>query len=625
MQHGFIKVASATPLIKVADCRYNAEQILFLVEKAYKEGVHLLVLPQLCVTGYTCQDLFLQQTLLSSAKNYTAFIAENVPKNMVVVFGTPIENRGKIYNCAAVASSGKLLGLVPKTLNCLKIFDFPISGTSFVDFGVDAVPISKNLVFVCNRMSSFRFGCEIGDEISAVYSPAQMYVQNGANIIVNLAAFESYSGRKQSITSLVTSKSAALKCAYVFSDVGEGESTTDNVYTGQNLICENGTCIASQHLKENTLLISEIDLKYIEHERQKDAFFSSSLASECKEVDFDIEVGETSITRDIPRNPFLSGDQKIQRSECEKMFTLQALGLKKRIEHINAKTAVIGISGGLDSTLALLVTVRVFEMLGKSKTDIICVTLPCFGTSVTTKSNAISLVESLECTLRAINISDAVMQHFKDINHDSTVFDTTYENAQARERTQVLMDIANAENGLVIGTGDLSELALGWATYNGDHMSMYSVNASVPKTVMRAIVSWRASLSDNDKLNDILYAILDTPVSPELVPGTQNTEDIIGPYELHDFFIYYTVNCGFSPSKIFRMAKYAFSADYSEDVILKYLKLFCRRFFTQQFKRSCMPDGPKVTSVSLSPRGAFAMPSDASYQEWLRELDSSLI
>lgn len=632
MKHGFIKVAAATPSIKVADCANNSTNIINLINSAKEEGVHLLVLPELCVTGYTCGDLFFQQNLLDSSRDAVLQIASRVPRNMVVVFGAPVELRGKIHNCAVVASAGKILGLVPK-INIPNYGEFgeqrwftpALPNEESVDFGDQQVIMSGKLIFTCNQLPAFRLACEVCEDLWVPNSPSVNHTINGATVIANSSASNQYYGKSTYRDKLVQGQSGKLVCGYIYADAGDGESTTDLVYTGQNMICENGICLAQHCMKENQLLITELDLQSLENERRKRNTFVTTNDKEYRYIGFDIEIGETLLTRHISRNPFLADDKKTQIANCNEVFMLQTLGLKRRLAHTKAKTAIVGISGGLDSTLALLVTVNAFDMLGWDRNNIICVTMPCFGTTDNTKNNAVTLVEELGCRLITINIKDAVNQHFKDIGQDPENYDTTFENAQARERTQVLMDIANKEKGLVIGTGDLSELALGWATYNGDHMSMYGVNAGVPKTQVQAIVRNYANTHDNENLKNVLKAVLDTPISPELVPGKQETEDLVGPYALHDFFIYYVVHCAFSPSKVFRLAKYAFDGEFTEEVILKWLRNFYRRFFGQQFKRSCLPDGPKVGPVTLSPRGDWRMPSDASVQEWRRELDEYLM
>lgn len=632
MRHGFIKVAAATPVIKVADCHFNSKNIISLIRDASEEGVHLLVLPELCVTGYTCGDLFFQQNLLDSAREAILNIASNVPKNIVVVFGAPVELRGKIHNCAIVASAGKILGAVPKQnipnygeYNELRWFTPALDNEEFVDFGDQQVIMSGKLIFTCNQLASFRLACEVCEDLWVPNSPSVYHTINGATVIANVSASSQYYGKSTYRDKLVQGQSGKLVCGYIYADAGEGESSTDLVFTGQNMICENGVCLAQHNTKEGQLLISELDLQMLENERRKRNTFVTTNDKSYRYIGFDIEPGETNLTRHIAKNPFVSENLKQMTAECHEIFMLQTLGLKTRLMHTHAETAVLGVSGGLDSTLALLVTVNTFDQLGMDRNNIICLTMPCFGTSENTKSNAVKLVGALGCRLETIDITQSVRQHFADIGQDENNYDTTFENAQARERTQVLMDVANKEKGLVIGTGDLSELALGWATYNGDHMSMYGVNAGVPKTQIQAIVRNYARECDNEGLRDVLYAVLDTPISPELVPGVQQTEDFVGPYALHDFFIYYVVKNACSPSKVFRLAKIAFEDEYSDDEIIKWLKTFYRRFFGQQFKRSCLPDGPKVGPVTLSPRGDWKMPSDACVQEWKRELENSLL
>ena len=631
MIHGFIKTATATPSIRVADCAYNAEKILALIKRAHEEGVHLLVLPELCVTGYTCQDLFLQQALLQSAQEHAVMIASKVPRNMVVVFGAPVELRGKLHNCAVVASAGKVLGIVPK-INIPNYLEFyeqrwfspALPNEETVEFGDQKVVMGGKLIFTCNQMPYFRLACEVCEDLWVPNPPSVNHAINGATVIANVSASDEFAGKAEYRYNLIEGQSARLICAYVYADAGEGESTTDLVFSGNNQICENGITLASTKLESDELLITELDLEHLEHERRLRNTFVTTNDKEYRYIGFDIEVGETSLTRRITRMPFVPESSSQMASRADEIINLQCLGLKQRLQHINCRTAVIGISGGLDSTLALLVTVRTFDMLGLDRTGIVCVTMPCFGTTVRTKTNAMAMVERLGCSLRVVDIKNAVMQHFEDIGQDPENTDVTYENSQARERTQILMDIANMMNGLVIGTGDLSELALGWATYNGDHMSMYGVNAGVPKTLVKHLVSHCAKTTNDKELSDTLLSVVDTPISPELVPGKQETEDLVGPYELHDFFIYHVLRWGSSPSKVYRLARYAFEGQYPDDVILKWLRTFYRRFFSQQFKRSCLPDGPKIGSVSLSPRGDWRMPSDACVKVWQSELESSL-
>ena len=643
MRHGFVKIACGTPSIRVADPLHNKEKILSLIKEAHKAGIHLLALPELTLTGSTCGDLFFQSTLSDVVNECVLDICKAVPKNIVVVFGAPVSVCGKLFNAAVVASGGNVLGIVVKNQPDSRYFA-TLDGEAEFDFYGLRVKFSSSFLFKCNTMADFVFAVELGDDLFSLNSNAVRLAYSGANLIVNIASFEAYSGRWLGICDAAVSKSSFLKCAYLLASSGDGESTTDYVYTAQNLIVEEGLVLSSHSMKEDSVLSSEIDTQTLCFHRRKDsefrrsgafsgafngaycgAFSSAFNGKPAPSIGFDLEIGETTLTRNVLRDPFLPEDTKKKNAECEKILTLQALGLKKRIVHTNSKKVFIGISGGLDSTLALLVAVRAFDMLSMDRRGIICVTMPCFGTSDNTKNNAIKLTNSLGCTLKEINISDAVTQHFDDIGQDRNLYNTAFENAQARERTQVLMDLSNKEGGFVVGTGDLSELALGWATYNGDHMSMYSVNGSVPKTVIREIVRFRASQTENVLLKDTLNAILDTPVSPELLPGSQNTEEILGSYELHDFFVYNILCNGYSPSKTFRLAKYAFSGYFSDMEIQNALKVFYKRFFSQQFKRSCMPDGPAVTAVTLSPRGGFVMPSDANSAEFLKELEESFI
>ena len=630
MTHGFIKVATATPSIKVADCKYNADRILSLVRRAHEEGVHLLVLPELCITGYTCQDLFLQQALLSSAQDCAVKVASKVPRNMVVVFGAPVELRGKLHNCAVVASAGRVLGIVPKINipNYLEYYEQrwfspALPNEELVEFGDQQVVMGGKLIFTCNQMPYFRLACEVCEDLWVPNPPSVNHAINGATVIANVSASDEFVGKAAYRYNLIEGQSARLICAYVYSDAGEGESTTDLVFSGNNQICENGKTLASSRMETDELLITEIDLEHLEHERRLRNTFVTTNDKEYRYIGFDIELGETSLSRRIDAMPFVPEDGKQRNARSEEILTLQSLGLKQRLSHIGCRTAVIGISGGLDSTLALLVTTRAFDSLGLDRKGIICVTMPCFGTTERTKTNAMAMVERLGCTLEIVDIKKAVMQHFEDIGQDPDMYDTTYENAQARERTQVLMDIANKMNGIVVGTGDLSELALGWATYNGDHMSMYGVNAGVPKTLVRHLVGYYARTTEDRELSEILLSVMATPISPELVPGKQETEDLVGPYELHDFFLYHIIRWGSSPSKVYRLACHAFDGRYDNQTIVKWLKTFYRRFFAQQFKRSCLPDGPKIGSVSLSPRGDWRMPSDASVRIWQSELDES--
>lgn len=631
MRHGFIKVAAATPSIKVADCAYNADRILSLVKEAHEEGVHLLVLPELCITGYTCGDLFFQQALIESARECAIKVASRVPRNMVVVFGAPVELRGKLHNCAIVACAGKVLGIVPK-INIPNYQEFyeqrwftpALPNEELVEFGDDEVFMGGKLIFTCNQIPYFRLACEVCEDLWVPNPPSVNHAINGATVIANMSASDEVTGKSAYRYNLVQGQSARLVCGYVYADAGEGESTTDLVFVGNNMVCEDGLCLASHSMKPDTLLVTELDLQRLEHERRIRNTFVTTNDKQYRYIGFDIELGETSLTRVVDSHPFIPSDDGEANRRYEEVLTLQALALKQRLTHTGCRSAVIGISGGLDSTLALIATVKAFDMMGLDRSNITCITMPCFGTTAKTRSNAVILSERYGCTVMTIDITAAVLQHFADIGQDPEVYDVTYENSQARERTQVLMDVANKNGGMVIGTGDLSELALGWATYNGDHMSMYAVNASVPKTLVRKLVEYTARTTDDSILSDTLKAILDTPISPELIPGSQITEDFVGPYELHDFFIYNVLRWGSSPSKVYRLAKHAFAGEYSDETILKWLKVFYRRFFSQQFKRSCMPDGPKVGTVTLSPRGDWRMPSDACVRTWQEELEHNL-
>ena len=631
MRHGFIKVAAATPSIKVADCAYNADRILSLVKEAHEEGVHLLVLPELCITGYTCGDLFFQQALIESARECAIRVASKVPRNMVVVFGAPVELRGKLHNCAIVASAGKVLGIVPK-INIPNYQEFyeqrwftpALPNEELVEFGDDRVYMGGKLIFTCNQIPYFRLACEVCEDLWVPNPPSVNHAINGATVIANMSASDEVTGKSAYRFNLVQGQSARLVCGYVYADAGEGESTTDLVFVGNNMVCEDGLCLASHSMKPDTLLVTELDLQRLEHERRIRNTFVTTNDKQYRYIGFDIELGETPLTREVDSHPFVPNDDDEANRRYEEVLTLQALALKQRLTHTGCRSAVIGISGGLDSTLALIATVKAFDMMGLDRSNITCITMPCFGTTAKTRSNAVILSERYGCTVMTIDITAAVLQHFADIGQDPEVYDVTFENSQARERTQVLMDVANKNGGMVIGTGDLSELALGWATYNGDHMSMYAVNASVPKTLVRKLVEYTARTTDDGILSDTLKAILDTPISPELIPGSQITEDFVGPYELHDFFIYNVLRWGSSPSKVYRLAKHAFEGEYGDETILKWLKVFYRRFFSQQFKRSCMPDGPKVGTVTLSPRGDWRMPSDACVRTWQEELERNL-
>jgi NAD+ synthase (glutamine-hydrolysing) len=635
MKNGFIKVSAATPEIRVADCDYNANQITILMKEANNIGAKLLVLPELCISGYTCGDLFLQSTLLNGALNaLNSIVEESSLYDLVTIIGIPLVKGSKLYNCAVVVKDGDILGVIPKTHipNYGEFYEYrhftpaPLTNSSILINGKE-YPFGTKLLFECTNMSTFCIGVEICEDIWVPNPPSTLHALAGATVIVNLSASNEAVGKDTYRRELVKSQSASLICSYIYSSAGEGESTTDLVFSGHNLISEYGSILAESKLFENSLIFSEIDIEKLNFERRRHTTFMQSEDNKYEKIYFTSDIAPTALTRSIPMHPFIPTDINQVNERSEVILSIQSYGLKKRISHACANTAVIGISGGLDSCLALLVTVRTMDLLKRPHSDIIAVTMPGFGTTSRTKGNAEKMCEALGVTLKCIDISESVITHFTDIDHDLNNHNVVYENAQARERTQILMDIANQTNGLVIGTGDLSELALGWATYNGDHMSMYGVNSSIPKTLIRHIVNYCASISTDNKLKKVLLDILDTPVSPELLPTTngemsQITEDLVGPYELHDFFLYYGIRWCFSPAKVFYLACYSFHTVYDKEVILKWLKVFYRRFFSQQFKRSCLPDGPKVGSSTLSPRGDWRMPSDASAALWLAELDT---
>lgn len=636
MKDGFIKVASGTPDIKVADCEYNRAEITALIDKAHSRGVKILVLPELCVTGYTCQDLFFQQTLLDGAlDSLEKIVKHSAGLDMLIAVGCPLKFRGELYNCAAVINDGKVLGVVPKKFlpNYNEFYEkrhFTAAPDGEYDIEIfgEKVPFGLGLLFECRQMPELVFAAEVCEDLWAAEPPSISLALGGATIIANLSASNETIGKEAYRRELVNSQSARLLCGYVFASAGSGESTQDLVFSGHDIIAENGVILAESQLYSTGLIISEIDVMRLAGERRKNTSFTGGLRPGMRRIPFDIRVTETQLTRTVVRTPFVPYSSTETDKRCEDILAMQAHGLEKRIRHTNAKTLVIGISGGLDSTLALLVCVEAMKLLGRPASDILAVTMPCFGTTKRTRSNAERLCELLGTQLRVIDIAASVKQHFRDIGHDENNHNVVYENGQARERTKILMDLANAENGMVVGTGDLSELALGWATYNGDHISMYGVNASVPKTLVRHIVKYYAGTVENPELSEVLMSIFDTPVSPELLPADENgdiaqiTEDLVGPYELHDFFLYNGIRWGFSPKKVFRLAQYAFAGSYDRETILKWLRTFYRRFFSQQFKRSCLPDGVKVGSVTLSPRGDWRMPSDACAALWLKELET---
>ena len=632
MKDGFIKVAAATPKIKVADPAYNTEEILKIIDETEKNGASILVFSELTISGYTCGDLFLQQPLLTECKNQLLRIVKATEnKSMLVVVGCPIVIKQKLYNCAVVISDGSILGIVPKThlpnyseFYELRHFTFGEGLEEDLWFGEEFgyVNVAVNQLFKCKEIPELVVACEICEDLWVPLPPSTYHAMAGATVICNPSASVETTTKESYRRSLVSNQSARLLAAYIYADAGEGESTQDVVYSGHHLICENGSVLAEAKRFTNEIIYADIDVQKLAAERRKMTSFPGGQTDDYFEQEFSLEVKENKITRTFPKAPFVPDNQDERDKRCDEILSLQSMGLKKRLEHTNCKHAVVGISGGLDSTLAVLVTARAFDLLDIPRENLICVTMPCFGTTDRTYQNAVSLIKELGATLKEVRIEKAVRQHFADIGHDENNHDVTYENSQARERTQILMDMANQYNGMVIGTGDMSELALGWATYNGDHMSMYAVNCSVPKTLVRYLVLYYAETTDNKKLSEVLMDVLDTPVSPELLPPvdgviSQKTEDLVGPYELHDFFLYYMLRFGFPKSKLYRMAKLTFDGVYDDETIKKWLDKFYWRFFSQQFKRSCLPDGPKVGSVAVSPRGDLRMPSDASPTAWI--------
>lgn len=634
MKDGFLKVAAATPRIRVADCAYNTARVIELMGEAAEQGVSLCVFPELVLTGYTCGDLFLQEALLRAAEDGLSRILEHTTRGpMIVAVGLPVQVDNALYNCAAICCRGKLLGLVPKQNipNYNEFYEVRhfTSGagmrTRTVTLCGQQVPLGVDLLFRCRTLPSLVLGCEICEDLWVPTPPSAALAEAGATVIINLSASDELIGKAAYRRQLVSGQSARLACGYLYADAGLGESTQDLVFAGHNLICENGTVLAESERFTTGLILTELDLGRIAHERRRMNTFRQSQAP-MTDISFDLPLHETQLTRTFAQTPFVPADQNDLAERCEEILHLQAVGLATRLRHTRAKAAVIGLSGGLDSTLALIVTVHAFDLLGWPRSNIQTVTMPCFGTTRRTKSNAEKLAEAYGTSLRCVDIKAAVTQHFADIGHDANTLDVTYENAQARQRTYILMDIANKMGGLVIGTGDLSELALGWATYNGDHMSMYGVNASIPKTLVRYLTSFEASRAPAG-LREILLDVLGTPVSPELLPPkdgeiSQKTEELVGPYELHDFFLYYMLRFGYPPRKIYRIACRAFEGVHSRATVKKWLAIFIRRFFAQQFKRSCLPDGPKVGTVTLSPRGDWRMPSDAVSEVWLKEAET---
>lgn len=637
MEYGFVKVASAVPTVKVADCRHNAGQMAEMIADAANQNVEIIIFPELSITGYTCGDLFAQSVLLEEAeKSLEWLVAETQSLPVISIVGIPHPHNGSLINAAVVFQSGKILGVVPKTFlpNYKEFYEkrwfasalqTPECVTSICG---QRVPMQRDMLFATGNTT---FGVEICEDLWSTIPPSSFLSLEGAEIVFNMSADNDCVGKHSYLRNLVKQQSARCIAGYVFSSCGFGESTTDVVFAGTSIICDNGSTIAEgeRFAMDRRMTVGEIDVESIRNDRRVNTTFSESRGLHSRQAVTINALPQTpsalNLTRAVNPLPFVPSGSKLD-SYCEEIFAIQSTGLAQRFAHTHSETAVIGISGGLDSTLALLVAVNTFDKLHKDRKNIIGVTMPGFGTTDRTYTNALCLMKSLGVTIREISIKDSCIQHFNDIGHDINVHDVTYENSQARERTQLLMDIANQRNGMVIGTGDLSELALGWATYNGDHMSMYGVNASVPKTLVKHLVAWIANRLDDEKAKTTLLDIVDTPISPELIPADKNgnikqkTEDIVGPYELHDFFLYNLLRHGFSPKKIFALAQIAFDGEFDNATIKKWLTTFCRRFFNQQFKRSCLPDGPKI-GLSLSPRGDWRMPSDATSRLWLDECE----
>ena len=640
MNYGFVKVAAAVPHVQVADCFYNIQQMEGLMRQASDKGVQIIAFPEMSVTAYTCLDLFAQQTLLKNAEQaLLKLVSDTADLNILTIAGAPLVTENRLINAAVAFQAGKILGVVPKTyIPNYKEFQeqrWFTSATELrdktVSIGDRTYPLGSHLLFTAGQV---KVGIEICEDLWVPVPPSSLLAMEGANILVNISASNELIGKHHYLRSLICQQSARCMAGYVYASAGFGESSTDLVFAGNGIIAENGTLLeeSPRFTMQEQLVISEIDIENLQNDRQVNTSFmhgaSTLLASETITIPFALSEnsGQPVLTRSVDPHPFTpSGDALKER--CEEIFQIQVAGLAKRIVHTHSRTAVVGISGGLDSTLALLVTVMTFDALNIPRNQILGITMPGFGTTDRTYTNACDLIRSLGVTLKEISIKDACLQHFKDISHNPSVHDVTYENSQARERTQILMDVANQENGLVIGTGDLSELALGWATYNGDHMSMYGVNGSIPKTLVRYLVEWVAHNRVDEASRATLLDIVDTPISPELIPADENgnikqkTEDLVGPYELHDFFLYHFLRFGSSPAKLYFLAQQAFGGSYDKETIRKWLHTFFRRFFQQQFKRSCLPDGPKVGSVSLSPRGDWRMPSDAMATLWLKEIE----
>lgn len=632
MKDGFITVAVATPEVIVADCTHNAQATVRLITQAIDRGVKLLVLPELGLTAYTCGDLFLQPTLLRGAEEALAVVLEATKNSdLLVAVGLPVAVRGTLYNCAALCQQGRILGLIPKVhvpnyseFYEKRHFSQAPPETDTITLCGQSIPFGAKLLFACREVPELVIGVEICEDLWVPDPPSNHLALAGATVVCNLSASNEILCKASYRRQLVAGQSARLSAAYLYACAGDGESTTDLVFSGHDLIAENGAVLAEQRFTSG-LLVTEIDVQKLDQERRRMANIAESCPGYTT-IPFSLTVVRTTLTRPVAAMPFVPDDPTHRAATCEEILTLAAWGLKKRLQHTHAAGAVIGLSGGLDSTLALLITARAFDLLERDHRDILAVTMPCFGTTDRTLQNALTLAGQLGAEIRTVPIGESVKSHFRDIGQSMDDHDVTFENGQARERTQVLMDLANKRGGLVVGTGDLSELALGWATYNGDHMSMYGVNASIPKTLVRHLVDYVAKESQDPALTRVLNDILDTPVSPELLPPeegqiAQKTEDLVGPYTLHDFFLYYAIRWAFPPAKVFRLAQYALGGQFDDQTILHWLNTFYRRFFAQQFKRSCLPDGPKVGSTTLSPRGDWRMPSDAARTLWQTNLD----
>ncbi len=634
MRDGFIKVAAVSPKIRVADPVFNAQQICEKIDEAEKAGAKIIAFPELCLTGYTCGELFLHKRLLQEAQLQLMTVAEHSKDRDALIFvGLPLMHEHKLYNVAAAVFDGEILAFIPKHFipNYGEFYEaryFTPGREEVVShfFYGQEIPFGMNILLEADGCEGLMVACEICEDLWTAEAPGVAHAKAGATVLVNLSASDETIGKDAYRRMLVASASAKQAAGYIYASAGEGESTQDLVFGGHNIIAENGTVLAEKKNFEAQVLYGDLDIERLQYERRRMNTFQADHEKAYLVVSFALEETVTRLEREFAPMPFVPADPAERRNRCEEILSIQAYGLKKRLQHIGCQSAVVGVSGGLDSTLALLVTARAFDLAGISRDKILAVTMPCFGTTDRTYTNACKMARTLGATLREVPIRQAVSLHFADIGHDPQNHDVTYENSQARERTQVLMDLANQTGGIVIGTGDMSELALGWATYNGDHMSMYGVNAGVPKTLVRHLVSYYADACAKQELAEVLRDVLDTPVSPELLPPVegdiaQKTEELVGPYELHDFFLYYMLRFGYEPKKIYRVAKQAFAGQYEDAVILKWLKTFIRRFFTQQFKRSCLPDGPKVGSVSVSPRGDLRLPSDASYAAWMAQLE----